>query len=103
MTDQQPHTPTTEQVRLAHAESVTFHVMEEPELTEANNMFDRWYVAEIAAAEQRGAVKALRSAAESDDLIDHMLTNLRANQPIAVRETSKYLHNRADLLEGDDG
>lgn len=58
--------------------------------------------AEIAAAEQRGAIKALREAAESDDLIDHMLTNLPVNQPIAVREASRYLHNRADQMEGDD-
>lgn len=57
---------------------------------------------QIAAAEQRGAIKALRDAAESVDLIDHMFANLRVNQPRAVRETSKYLHNRADQMEGDD-
>lgn len=68
------HTPTTEEVRLAHAESVTFHQMEEPELTEANSMFDRWLAARDArieaAAEQRGAIKALRDAAQvmQDDL-----------------------------------
>ena len=64
MTDQQPHTPTTEEVRLAHAESVTLHKMEEPGLTHANEMFDRWHAAEIAAAEQRGAARALREAAK---------------------------------------
>lgn len=66
MPDQQPHTPTTEEVRLAHAESVTFHQMEEPELTEANSMFDRFLAARDArieaAAEQRGAIKALLDA-----------------------------------------
>lgn len=59
----------------------------------------------IAAAEQRGAIKALRDAAESHDVIDHMykyFDNHPIQAPAAVRATATYLHNRADQMEGDD-
>lgn len=39
-------TPTIDEVRLAHAESVTLHQMTEPLLSEANAMFDRFLAAE---------------------------------------------------------
>lgn len=95
MTDQQPHTPSTEHVRFIYS-------LDGADREYKAQGFDRWHAAEIAAAEQRGAIKALRDAAESVDLIDHMFANLRVNQPRAVRETSKYLHNRADQMEGDE-
>lgn len=97
MTDPQPHTPTTEVVK--DAACFPRDRLGEPRGIDTD-AFDRWLAEHDstieAAAEQRGAAKALRDAAESDDLIDHMFTNLLVNQPIAVRETSKYLHNRAD-------
>ena len=58
-----------------------------------------------AAAEQRGAIKALRDAAESHDVIDYMykhFDNHPIQAPASVRATATYLHNRADRLEGDD-
>lgn len=93
------YTPTIEKMRKAFAIS---HWDVTNEYKEGERLFDEQIAAIEAAAEQRGAIKALRDAAESDDLIHHMLANLRANQPIAVREASRYLHNRADLLEGDE-
>lgn len=40
------YTPTLDEVRLTHAESVTLHQMTEPLLSEANAMFDRFLAAE---------------------------------------------------------
>ena len=100
MTDQQPHTPTTEEVRLAHAESVTLHKMEEPGLTHANEMFDRWHAAEIAAAEQRGAEAALMCLNDTswehhDQTDDFPCTRCLTR---AQHVIDQY---RADLLEGN--
>lgn len=96
----QQHTPTTEQVRLAHAESVTFHVMEEPELTEANNMFDRWLAerdqAIEAAAAQRGAERELLAASNT----------IRGNESICPNcaiIAADHLLDRAEDLEVVDG
>jgi len=54
-------------------------------------------------SEQRGAIKALRDAAESHDVIDHMykhFDNHSIQAPASVRATATYLHNRADRIEG---
>lgn len=89
---QQLHTPTTQEVQWA-ATTTTF---EDSSITE--DAFNRWLDARDArieaAAEQRGAVNALRSAA------DH----LGNYGPITMshREVYDYLNNRADRLEGDE-
>ena len=79
------HTPTTEQVRFA----ATFP---NENFSLKGSDFDRWLAerdARIeAAAEQRGAIKALRDAASSGLFVG----------PIA-----DLLENRADQMEGDDG
>lgn len=75
---------------------------------EIGREFDQFIAQVEAAAEQLGAIKALRDAAESPDLIGHMYREydehpLRSTlAPAAVRATATYLHNRADQ-EGDDG
>ena len=60
------YTPMLDEVRLAHAESVTLHKMKEPELSEANAMFDR-FIAEIRRdqAEKDAALIKWPETAES--------------------------------------
>lgn len=55
--------------------------------------FDRWYAAELAAAERRGAVKALREAA---DEIDSILYQRRRT---LGGTTPDWLNARADRIE----
>jgi len=66
--------------------------------------YRRMIAAIEAAAEQRGATKALREAAESVGLIDHMCRTFAgpSTQSLAVRTTSKYLHNIADQMEENE-
>lgn len=99
MSDQQPRTPTTDLMRRWH---VLADHSGNKSTEEYEAEFDRWLATVEAAAERRGAIKALLEAAESKSLIDYMYTNLHVNQPAVVREAAKYLHNRADLLESDD-
>ena len=95
MTDQ-PYTPTTEQVRFA----ATFP---NENFSLKGSDFDRWYAAEIAATEQRGAAKALLKAA--DAIRGNRLpsgnehTELCDNCSIAAAD---HLLDRADQMEGDD-
>lgn len=96
MTDQQPHTPTVDELRRMYALKAPHDQRDR-----RNAEFDRF----LAAAEQRGAIKALRDAAESNDVIDHMykyFDNHTVQSPAAVRATATYLHDRADRMEGDD-
>ena len=111
MTDQQPHTPSSRHIRkddytpsldqmrdlyVRHADQLGIasdHVL--------HAEFDRF----LAAAEHRGAIKALREAAESLDIIDHMYKHFdkRPSQaPVAVRATAIYLHDRASQKEDDN-
>lgn len=122
MSDQHPYTPSTGEVETGFA--IYQYDYENIVMSAGRVRFKAWlashedyvirkwtaendvvphkrYTQDVAAAEQRGAIKALREAAESDDLIDYMYANLHTIQPIVVRETSKYLHKRADRLEGD--
>ena len=98
MTDQQPHTPTAEVIRETYIGEPPYTLYRYTE-----EEFDRWLETIEAAAEQRGAVRALREAAESDDLIDHMYKHFDNRQaPAAVRATATYLHSRANQMEGDE-
>lgn len=85
MTDQQPHTPTTEQVRFA----ATFP---NENFSLKGSDFDRWLATVEAAAEQRGAIKALREAAD-----------IKLGNGYYEMLVEDELNTRADLLEGDDG
>lgn len=122
MTANHAHTPTTRDIRMAYVDSISRNNPNDygdDRAKEISAEFFRWLTAHeesireeeregMAAAEQREAIKALRDAAESPDLIDHMYREyddhpLRSTlAPAAVRATSNYLHNRADRLEGDD-
>lgn len=92
MSTNHEYTPTTGQVRDLFDREIGW-----------DGAFDRWHAAEIAAAEQRGAINALREAAESDELIDHMYKHFDGHPvqipPAAVRAAASYLHNRADQME----
>lgn len=61
--------------------------------------FDRWYQAEVAAAEQRGAVKALRDAAKNITEGYDPETDMRIFDAWDVRE---MLNQQADQMEGND-
>ena len=84
MTDQQPHTPTTADIR----DAVT---RDESDWREAGAQFDRWLATVEAAAEQRGAVRALRDAA-----------SIKLGNEYYEMLVEDELNARADLLEGDD-
>lgn len=98
MTDK-PYTPTTEQVREAYVVGV------DPEVTARYRAeFDRWYEAEIAAAERRGAVKALRDAA--DYLAENKQVVIDGDEYTACNSCTviqyEHLTYRADQMEGDE-
>jgi hypothetical protein len=88
MTANHAHTPTTEQVRMDYIQASEG---DRVSAAESGPEFDRWLAerdARIeAAAEQRGAVKALRDAADSGLFVG----------PIA-----DLLEQRADQMEGDE-
>lgn len=93
MTDQQPHTPTTEEVRLNYA--YLGGTVGEREFDRRTETFDRWLAARDArieaAAEQRGAEKALRELAKDAALV-----------PAAPDKAAKFYRDRADQMEDDD-
>ena len=86
MTANHEHTPTTEVIRETYIGEPPYTLYGYTE-----EEFDRWLATVEAAAEQRGAVKALRSAA------DIKLGN--GYYEMLVEDELNY---RADLLEGDD-
>lgn len=91
--DQTPELPTTEHVRFIYSLDGADYV--EPDYREYKAQeFNHWLAAEIAAAEQRGAIKALRTAAS-----DYALY---ADSHDLGGEPVDYLNDRADRLEGDD-
>lgn len=112
MTDQQPHTPTTDRIR----DLFSFAVAWDAEPTEphiiamqdkARKGFDRWLDARddklITAAEQRGAERALREAAK--DWRWSAWTDAPRNPIAAANYTGDWIENRADRIadkEGDD-
>lgn len=94
MSTNHEHTPLTDTVR----EVYSFAGAQAPSVRE--QWFDRWHRTEIAAAEQRGAVKALRDAA--DEFAPEWPDKPDLSATRGVSQTRKWLHNRADQMEGDE-
>ena len=102
MTDQQPHTPTIYDIE---GDAVT---RDESDWREAGAQFDRWLATVEAAAEQRGAARALRDAEEFIDaeLQDSPAPNYEEDNYDAGRIdgltfSQEHLRNRADRLEAE--
>ena len=98
------YTPTTEEIRKSYIGEPT-HFMDQ--LVGAE--FDRWLAAEIAAAEQRGASRALRDAADDLEPGDqHESPYVKAGRDIirTLRQRADYYHlqhrNDYGRLEADD-
>ncbi|NWN89205.1 MAG: hypothetical protein HLX51_11810 [Micrococcaceae bacterium] len=103
MTANHEHTPSTEYVRSAyidHRRNMAFYQDEyPPPITVRYAEFDRWYEAEIAAAEQRGSARALREAAI--EISDRDGSTARGIIWSDRDSIVSWLRNRADQ-EGDD-
>lgn len=95
MTTNHEHTPTTEVIRETYIGEPPYTLYGYTE-----EEFDRWHATIEAAAEQRGAIKALREAA--DEFAPEWPDKPDLSATRGVSQTRKWLHNRADLLEGDD-
>lgn len=96
------YTPTTEKVRGRYATAV-YEFSVGGAVPDPDPEFDRWYQAEVAAAEQRGAIKALRDAANLSRTCWAANKNLRdPDNPEASYSFDRWLEVRADRLEGDD-
>lgn len=106
MTDKQ-HKPTTEQVRdgFRYDELAEWYDPVTPHHVINGRAFDRWLNQIEAAAEQRGAVKALRDAA--DYLAENKQIVIDDDEYTACNSCTviqyDYLTYRADQMEGDDG
>ena len=85
MTTNHEHTPLTDTIR----EVYSFAGAQAPSVRKQR--FDRWLATIEAAAEQRGAVKALRDAAD-----------IKLGNGYYEMLVEDELNTRADLLEGDD-
>src|SRR5699024_10375209 len=96
---EQKYVPSTFLVRLQYSRLTTKTESEQ----ELEDEFDRWYAAEIDAAEQRGAIKALRDAAGAIEK-NQIMTQVGHLQPCnsCMVIHMDFLDYRADLLEGDD-
>lgn len=92
MTANHEYTPDTEQVRLDYVQSCEGDRVS-PE--ESGPQFDRWLATVEAAAEQRGAVKALRSAAQ-------FFSDPGGERFASWAAIQQYLNDRADQMEGDE-
>ena len=98
MTANHAHTPTTEVIRETYIGEPPYTLYG---YTEAE--FDRWLATVEAAAEQRGAIKALRDAAgaiEKNNIVfdgDHYQP---CNSCMSIH--MNWLDYRADQMEGDD-
>ena len=99
MTDQQ-YTPDTDQVRMDYIQASEGDRVD-PE--EAGPQFDRWLATVEAAAEQRGAIKALRDAAGAIEK-NQIMTQVGHLQPCnsCMVIHMDFLDYRADQMEGDD-
>lgn len=106
MTDK-PHTPTTEEVRLNYA--YLGGRVGEREFDRRTENFDRWLAEHdariVAAAEQRGAIKAFRKTQEIIAGFDHTIDEARErgdmiNTGHLIQEIDTEIQ---DLMEGDDG
>jgi len=97
MTDHE-HTPTTEVIRETYIGEPPYALYGYTE-----EEFDRWLSTVEAAAEQRGAIKALRDAAGAIEK-NQIMTQVGHLQPCnsCMVIHMDFLDYRADLLEGDD-
>ena len=95
MTDQQPHTPTTEVIRETYIGEPPYTLYRYTE-----EEFDRWLATIEAAAEQRGAARALREAAK--DWRWSAWADAPRNPIAAANYTGDWIETRADQMEGDD-
>ena len=103
MSTNHEYTPTTQYLQNAYVDTRYNLAAEQgefpPPIMERYAEFDRWLAEHDAtveaAAEQRGAIKALRAAAS-----DYALY---ADSHDLDGEPVDYLNDRADRLEGDDG
>lgn len=97
MTANQAHTPTTEVIRETYIGEPPYTLYGYTE-----EEFDRWYNAKIAAAEQRGAVKALQDLADNHTvrIPDVLGYKVQAVFTETIWEKLDEM-NRADQ-EGDD-
>lgn len=66
--------------------------------------FDRWYQAEVAAAEERGAERVLRETADHIAATDHYMIDGDKYTPCSSCKSIhyQYLDYLADQMEGDD-
>ena len=96
MTDK-PHTPTTQEVRDAACHP-------RPSWSDQQSIdraeFDRWLATVEAAAEQRGAERALREAAK--DWRWSAWADAPRNPIAAANYTGDWIENRADHMEAAD-
>lgn len=101
MTANHAHTPDTEQVRLDYIQSCEG---DRVSAAESGPQFDRWHAAEIAAAEQRGAVKELKQLLqelmEGEFQVGHHAGLHTASTIISARLIELLVN--ADQMEGDD-
>lgn len=88
MTNQQ-YTPTVDELRRVYALKVPHDQRDR-----RNAEFDRF----LSAAEQRGAIKALREAA--DEFAPEWSDKPGLSATRGVSQTRKWLRNRADQMEG---
>ena len=95
MTDQQPHTPTTEVIRETYIGEPPYTLYRYTE-----EEFDRWLDSIEAAAEQRGAAQALREAAIEISVRDG--STARGIIWSGRDSIVSWLLNRADQMEDDD-
>lgn len=117
MTDQHPHTPTTRDIRMAYVDSISRNNPNDygdDRAKEISAEFFRWLTAheeeirqeereDIAAAEQRGAIKALRDAAGAIEK-NQIMTQVGHLQPCnsCMVIHMDFLDYRANQIEGDD-
>jgi|SRR5690625_3234501 len=94
MSDQQPHTPHIEEVCSAYVQYHHFNSYGMDDSEETEKSFYRMIARIAAAAEQRGATKALRDAA---DALEGRLGTRGA--PTTLWEFRHHLRQRADQIE----
>ena len=103
MTSQQPRTPLDDLVSRMHihfgAANAVGHDYSADDFADVIRILES-LPADIAAAEQRGAIKALREAA--DEFAPEWPDKPDLSATRGVSQTRRWLHNRADQMEGDE-
>ena len=108
MSTNHEYTPTTQYLQNAYVDTRYNLAAEQgefpPPIMERYAEFDRWLAEHDAtveaAAEQRGAIKALRDAA--DEFAPEWPDKPDLSATRGVSQTRKWLRNRADQMEGDE-